>query len=244
MVSTREGTKRDSSGVRRKPAQNDNSCNLKSEEIAQELHAHFGEHGFGMELHAFERQLAVAQPHNEPVGLGGDLEFAGQTLFLHDEGMVARGHEVLRQFAKDGLAIVMDAAGLAVHQRRGAYYFAAEGITNGLVAEADAKDGNLARELADDVDANAGVLRLSGTGRDHDALRLFRGDLIEGDLVVAANFEIFAQLAEELRQVIGKRIVVVDQQDHLPSAAQPLLTPPISVPSYLSAIMLTSQFEL
>ena len=31
-----------------------------------------------MELHALDRELAVAQPHHEPVfGLGGDLEQSG-----------------------------------------------------------------------------------------------------------------------------------------------------------------------
>src|SRR5437016_2641750 len=128
--------------------------------------------------------------------------------------MVACGHEVLWKFAKNGLAIVMDTAGLAVHQGRGAHYFAAECVTNGLMAKTNSQDWYFAGELADDVNANAGILRLAGAGRDHDALRLFRGDLIERDLVVAADFELFAQLAEELRQVIGKRIVVVDQQDH------------------------------
>ena len=59
--------------------------------------------------------------------------------------MVARGHEILRQFAKNGFAIVMDAAGFAVHQRRGAYHLAAERVANGLMAEANAKDRDFAR---------------------------------------------------------------------------------------------------
>src|SRR3984893_7269773 len=119
----------------------------KREEIAQDLHAHFGEHGFGMELHAFEEQLAVAQAHDEAVALGGNFEFAGQAFSLHDEGVIARGHEVLRQFAKNGLAIVMDAAGFAVHQRRGAHHFAAEGVANGLMTETNSEDRNFAGEL-------------------------------------------------------------------------------------------------
>jgi len=145
-----------------------------------------------MELHAFEGQLAVAQAHDEGVGLGGDFEFAGQSFFLHDQGMVARGYEVLRQFAKNGLAIVMDAAGFAVHQRRGAHYLATEGVANRLMAEADAENWYLSGELADDVDANAGILRFAGAGGDHDTLRFLGGDLIERNLVVAADFELFA----------------------------------------------------
>ena len=33
-----------------------------------------------MELHAFERQLAMAQAHDQAIGFGGNFEFAGQAL--------------------------------------------------------------------------------------------------------------------------------------------------------------------
>src|SRR5690348_7616131 len=66
--------------------------------------------------------------------------------------MIAGGHKILRQFAENGLAIVMDAAGFAVHQRGGAHHLAAESIANGLMAKANAKNRDFARELADDVD--------------------------------------------------------------------------------------------
>ena len=82
----------------------------------------------------------MAQAHDEAIGLGGDFQFAGQGLFLDDEGMVACGHEVLWKFAKNGLAIVMDTAGLAVHQGRGAHYFATECVTNGLMAKTNSQD--------------------------------------------------------------------------------------------------------
>ena len=43
-------------------------------------------------------------------------------------------------------------------------------------------------------------------------LRCF--DFLEGDLVVAADLELLPHLAEILRQVVGERIVVVEQQNH------------------------------
>jgi hypothetical protein len=43
---------------------------------------------------------------------------------------------------EDGLAVVGDLAGLAVHQLGGADDVAAEGRADGLVAEADAEDGD------------------------------------------------------------------------------------------------------
>ena len=41
-----------------------------------------------------------------------------------------------------------------------------------------------------------------------------RRDLVERHLVVAANERLRAQLAEVLHEVVGKRIVVVDDQNH------------------------------
>src|SRR5579885_693818 len=83
------------------------------------------------------------------------------------------------------------------------------------MTEAHAEKGNLAGEFADNVDANAGILRFAGTGGDHDAVRLFGTYLIDGDLVVAADFEFFTKLAEKLGQVVGERVVVIDEQNHV-----------------------------
>ena len=53
-----------------------------------------------------------------------------------------------------------------------------------------------------------------GPGRNHDALRPQFLDFVERDLIVAAHFELLPHLAEILREVVGKRIVVVEQQKH------------------------------
>src|SRR4029077_14507404 len=41
-----------------------------------------------------------------------------------------------------------------------------------------------------------------------------RGNFFHRNLVVAMQFHVAAQLAQVLRQVVGKRIVVVEEQDH------------------------------
>jgi hypothetical protein len=52
-----------------------------------------GGDGFWVELHAVDWQRAVLQTHNEPIRLGGDLEFGRQRVAFDDEGMVPRGGE-------------------------------------------------------------------------------------------------------------------------------------------------------
>ena len=146
----------------------------------------------------------------------------GQAFPFDDERVVARGHEVLRQLAKNRFVVVMDAAGLAVHDFRRANDASAESVADGLMAQADAEQRNFAPELADDFDDDAGFFRRAGAGGNHDAVGLLGGDIGEGDLVVAMDFELFAQLAEILRQVIGERIVVVDEQDHRLDSLQAL----------------------
>ena len=54
-----------------------------------------------------------------------------------------------------------------------------------------------------------------GPGRDHDLLRRHRLDLAERHLVVAAHAHVGAQLAEILHEVVGERIVVVDDENHV-----------------------------
>ena len=50
---------------------------------------------------------------------------------------------------------------------------------------------------------------LAGCG-DDDVVRLQRGDAGEVDLVVADDFDLLAQLAEILHEVVGEAVVVVD----------------------------------
>ena len=61
------------------------------EEVAQEVVPAGREDRLGMELHAFDRKVAMAQPHHQPVfRLGGDLEHRRYRIARHDERVVPR----------------------------------------------------------------------------------------------------------------------------------------------------------
>ena len=128
--------------------------------------------------------------------------------------MIAGGGHGRGESAEDGLAVVLDRAGLAVHQVLGADDLSAESGADGLMSEADAEHGNFAGEVADDVDADAGVLRGAGAGGDDDALGMHGGDFGDGHLVIAAHFDVSAQFSEILDEVVGEGIVVVEDEDH------------------------------
>ena len=147
-----------------------------------------------MELDSLDWELAVAQTHDYAgsVAIGGpsaDFQIAGQVRFADDERVIAGGGEWRVNSAKDGSAVVLDRTGFAVHERSGAHDLSAESRANGLMSEADAEHGALSCEVADESDADAGVLRSAGAGRNYDALGGECFDLINGDFVVAADFD-------------------------------------------------------
>src|ERR1051326_5549579 len=97
---------------------------------------------------------------------------------------------------------------------RGPDHSSAECLTDRLMTQADTENRHLATELLDDAQRHAGVSGCAGSGRDNDSIRRHFFDLIERDFVVAADFDTLPQLAEILREVVRKRVVVVDDQKH------------------------------
>src|ERR1700674_358714 len=95
-------------------------------------------------------------------------------------------------------------AGFAMHQLGGAHDLSAEGSADGLVAEADSQDRNLARKMADKFNADSGFLRRARPRREHDALRAHSLDPFHGDLVISAHYNLSAQFAQILDQVVGE----------------------------------------
>jgi hypothetical protein len=105
-------------------------------------------------------------------------------------------------------------AGLAVHDLAGADYIAAKGLADGLMAQAHAQNRQLAGEVLDDVNRDAGFGRGARAGRNDDALGVEGFDFGNGEFIVAHDFDLGAQLTKVLHNVVGKRVVVIDHQQH------------------------------
>src|SRR5882762_4646635 len=95
--------------------------------------------------------------------------------------------------------------------------FATERRADGLMAKTYTEDRKFSGQAANQVDANSCILRSAWAWRNYDGFRLAPRNLLDGDFVVAMHLDIATQLAKILGQVIGKRIVVVEQQNHLAS---------------------------
>ena len=146
----------------------------------------------------------------------GDHEFRRQRPGLGDQRVIAADLAVRRQPGEHALAVVVDRRGLAVHQPAGAHDAAAEGLDDGLVAEAHAEHRHAPGERADHVHRHARVARRAGPRRDAQVGRRERQRLVDRDLVVAAHVDLGAEHEEGLHQVVGERVVVVDEQQPRP----------------------------
>jgi len=168
-----------------------------------------------VELHAFDLVVAVTKAHDDAIiGFGGDGELPRQRFPFNDQRVVARGGERIGQLAENVLTVVMNLAGLAVEKFWGANDFSAKSGADGLVSETNTEDGEFSGEAFDEFDGDASFLRRARTRRNHNALGLAACNFLDGDFVVAMHFDGATKFAEILREVVGKRVVVVQQQNH------------------------------
>ena len=92
---------------------------------------------------------------------------------------------------------------------------AAESLADRLMAQADTHDWSLAGGGGHQVEADAGLIRIAGTGRQHDALGLQVESVLDCERVVAPDLDFCPKLSQEMEEVVGKAVVVVDQQKHI-----------------------------
>src|SRR5258708_24820783 len=112
-----------------------------------------------MKLPPFDGEIPVPQSHDDAGAVFvrspcADVQVAWQILLGDDQRVISSRSHRRRQAAEDGLAIMLNLAGLAVHKVLRAHPLAAEGCADRLVSEADSEHGHFAREMADQFDAD------------------------------------------------------------------------------------------
>jgi hypothetical protein len=184
------------------------------EEVLQQSVTVLARDALGVELHPVERIGPVLHSHDEAVvGRRRDLEVGGQGLAPDDQRMVARRLESRVEAAEQALAGVVDAARLAVHQRRRADHVATHRLTHRLVTEADSQHRRRRLEAVDEGETDARFVGGARPGRQHDPLGREGRDLIQAYLVVPVDDRLRPQLAEEMDEVVGEAVVVIDDEE-------------------------------
>src|SRR5436853_3013925 len=103
---------------------------------------------------------------------------------------------------------------LSMHEIRSRNHIPAECLSNSLVSQTDAQDRFLGLKILDQFQGNAGLVRRSWSRRDHNAVRIPAFNFGNLDLIIAVNFRVLAQFSQILDEIIGKRIIVIDYQNH------------------------------
>ena len=179
-----------------------------------------------MELNAVQVMVTVAEPHDSAcLGARGDGQLVRKAVFLDHQRMIARHRKICRavgeQVALDGIRIgALDARQLAMDRRVDTAKRAAECGGKRLMPETDAKNGRGAGGGADQLDCNSGILRRPGAGRQHQPLGCTGQNLVRRCRVIAHDLDLGTKVRQEVPQVPGKAVVVVDQDEHC--AGRPL----------------------
>ena len=138
------------------------------------------------------------------------------------ERVVAADLDLVGQAREDPAAVVRDEARLPVQERSRLADLAAERLHDRLMAEADAECPRRRPEPPDELDRHARVAGAPGPGGDDEPVGSERDGLVGRDRVVPDGDDLGAELLEQVHEVVGERVVVVDHQDlhRLPSPAR------------------------
>ena len=96
--------------------------------------------------------------------MGNDFEGGGNGVGVYDEGVIAGGEKGARDSRKDSVVVVVYGGGFAVHEPLGTDNFRPKVLSDCLVTETDSEKGYFAREMVDDVQANACLVGGAGAG--------------------------------------------------------------------------------
>ena len=101
-----------------------------------------------------------------------------------------------------------------MHEAIRPHDIATEDMADGLMTQADAEQRDGWPKTLDHGATDACLLRGAGAGGDADVVRAQLFDLIERDLIIAADFHDGSHLAKVLDEVVGEGVVVIDDEEH------------------------------
>jgi hypothetical protein len=192
---------------------------VKIEKILQKSGSFDGQKALGMKLDAMQRPSSMSDAHDFAFRSPGADDEIGimERLALDDQAVVASRFKRIRQTAKDASFVVMDRRCLAVHDAAIANDLAPEHMANALVSKTNSERRHQGREAFEDFVRDAGFFRSAWAGRNDQMAWLQSRDVVRLDLVIAhdAHIQSCVDLAKPLHEVVGKGVVVIDQQNHL-----------------------------
>ncbi len=168
-----------------------------------------------MKLDAMNGVLLMLHSHYYAVlGLSRDAEYLRQRIPFNYERVIPGRREPLCNAGKDVATIVLNQTGLAMHQSRSMNDPTTEDLADRLVPKADAKNGYGTSKAVDHLHADTGVSRPSWTGGYEYPGRIEVADLCQRNRIVSKYRNLVHPLRNDMHQVIGERVVIVDDENH------------------------------
>ena len=160
-----------------------------------------------------QRQRLVLHPHDQAVfGRRGHFERSGQGALLHDQRVIAGRFKASVEPTKQALARVIDLGSLAVHEIGRTHHIATHRLANRLMPQAHAQDRDVGLKSVDHREAHTSFGGRARAGREHNGVRRHCRDFIEGDLVVAHDGDVCAEFAQEVDEIVGEAVVIIDDE--------------------------------
>ena len=127
--------------------------------------------------------------------------------------MVPGGRESLRHILEKVFAIVTHGGCFAVHQFICPNNFTTKCLSNGLVAQAYAKEWYLSCPSFDCLQADTRTVGIAGTGRNDQSVKAVQLQIIDTYCIITDHFLLRSQLSKILDNVVGEGIVVIDDEE-------------------------------
>jgi hypothetical protein len=101
-----------------------------------------------------------------------------------------------------------------MHEPASAHDISAKNMADALMAEANTQDRNALTKGANHVTADASFLWRARAWGDTNVIGPLFSDLFQSDLIIPMDLHLRAHLAKVLDEVVGKGVVIVDDQKH------------------------------
>lgn len=172
-----------------------------------------------MKLNTLNRTLAVSHTHQQAaLRVRARLQTIRQSVCADEQAVIATDLQRCGEALEEAAAVMLDQLLMPVDWF-GLDQLCAEVLSDGLVPEADSEDGEILGGCAQALHRHPRSSRAAWAGPDQESSGLQSADSLPVRSVRAQNFNLSPELLEELNEVEGEGVSVVEDQNHRPQDA-------------------------
>src|SRR4029453_10975203 len=129
--------------------------------------------------------------------------------------MISASFERRGQGGKKPVPVMRNGRCFSVHQPRSAHDFTAIRFGDALMSQANTQNWDPCAKRQNDVFTDPRLARCARAWRNANMLRRQCLNFLQRNRVISPNDKFTAKLAEILREIVSKRVVIIDQQQHV-----------------------------